>query len=225
MILFENVYKNYGKSICALEDINFQINEGDFLFIIGPSGAGKTTLTKLLLREEKPSSGRVVIDGQDLSYLRRGQVSKLRSNIGVVYQDFRLLESKNVYDNIKFALEIQGYSRSYMKKRVNELIEMVDLEGKEKSMPNELSGGEKQRTSMARAMANNPKILIADEPTGNLDPITAEEIVNSLVKINSLGTTVLMITHSKDTVDKLKKRVIRLENGRIVSDEEEGAYI
>lgn len=225
MILFENVYKNYGKSICALEDINFQINEGDFVFIIGPSGAGKTTLTKLLLREEKPSSGRVVIDGQDLSYLRRGQVSKLRSNIGVVYQDFRLLESKNVYDNIKFALEIQGYSRSYMKKRVNELIEMVDLEGKEKSMPNELSGGEKQRTSMARAMANNPKILIADEPTGNLDPITAEEIVNSLVKINSLGTTVLMITHSKDTVDKLKKRVIRLENGRIVSDEEEGAYI
>lgn len=225
MILFENVYKNYGKSICALEDINFQINEGDFVFIIGPSGAGKTTLTKLLLREEKPSSGRVIIDGQDLSYLRRGQVSKLRTNIGVVYQDFRLLESKNVYDNIKFALEIQGYSRSYMKKRVKELIEMVDLEGKEKSMPNELSGGEKQRTSMARAMANNPKILIADEPTGNLDPTTAEEIVNSLVKINSLGTTVLMITHSKDTVDKLKKRVIRLENGRVVSDEEEGAYI
>lgn len=225
MILFENVYKKYGKSICALEDINFQINEGDFVFIIGPSGAGKTTLTKLLLREEKPSSGRVVIDGQDLSYLRRGQVSKLRTSIGVVYQDFRLLESKNVYDNIKFALEIQGHSRSYMKKRVKELIEMVDLVGKEKSMPNELSGGEKQRTSMARAMANNPKILIADEPTGNLDPITAEEIVNSLVKINSLGTTVLMITHSKDTVDKLKKRVIRLENGRIVSDEEEGAYI
>lgn len=225
MILFENVYKKYGKSICALEDINFQINEGDFVFIIGPSGAGKTTLTKLLLREEKPSSGRVVIDGQDLSYLRRGQVSKLRTSIGVVYQDFRLLESKNVYDNIKFALEIQGHSRSYMKKRVKELIEMVDLVGKEKSMPNELSGGEKQRASMARAMANNPKILIADEPTGNLDPITAEEIVNSLVKINSLGTTVLMITHSKDTVDKLKKRVIRLENGRIVSDEEEGAYI
>lgn len=225
MIRFENISKSYSKRIQALDNINFTIEDGEFVFLIGPSGAGKTSIMKLLLKEEKPSSGAIYVAGKDITNLRRSQIAKHRKSIGVVYQDFRLLENRNVFDNIKFALEIHGYSKRYMKDKVNEVIDLMELRGREKSMPNELSGGEKQRTSMARALVNRPSILIADEPTGNLDPVTAEEIVKSLLKINENGTTVLMITHSKKIVDSLEKRVIRLENGKIVSDKEQGTYI
>lgn len=225
MIRFENISKSYSKRIQALDNINFTIEDGEFVFLIGPSGAGKTSIMKLLLKEEKPSSGAIYVAGKDITNLRRSQIAKHRKSIGVVYQDFRLLENRNVFDNIKFALEIHGYSKRYMKDKVNEVIDLMELRGREKSMPNELSGGEKQRTSMARALVNRPSILIADEPTGNLDPVTAEEIVKSLLKINENGTTVLMITHSKEIVDSLEKRVIRLENGKIVSDKEQGTYI
>lgn len=225
MIKFDKVSKEYSRNISALTDISFNIDRGEFVFIVGPSGAGKTTLTKLLLKEGNPSSGEIFIDGANVTYLRRRKISKLRKKIGVVYQDFRLLESKNVYDNIKFALEIHGYSRAYMRSKIRDIMKRVDLLGKEKSMPDELSGGEKQRTSMARALVNNPEILIADEPTGNLDPITADEIVDTLLKINKEGTTVLMITHSKEIVDRLAKRVIRIEDGRVISDEENGRYL
>lgn len=225
MIKFKDVSKKYSKKISALRKINFTIGQGEFVFLVGPSGAGKTSVVKLILKEEDPSSGQIFINKKNATSLRRRQISKLRQNIGVVYQDFRLLESKNVYENIKFALEIHGYSRAYMDMKVREVMEKMELTGKERSMPNELSGGEQQRTSMARALVNNPHILIADEPTGNLDPLTAEEIVDSLLKINQEGTTVLMITHSKDIVDRLRKRVIRLEDGYIISDEENGTYL
>lgn len=225
MIRFSNVSKKYTRKIQALNDVSFHIEQGEFVFLIGPSGAGKTTIMKLLLKEENPDTGQIFIDGKDVTTLRRRQVAKLRKDIGVVYQDFRLLDSKNVYDNISFALDIHGYSKKYKKSKVRSVINQMELRGREKSLPNELSGGEKQRTSMARAIVNNPSILIADEPTGNLDPVTAEEIVKSLVKINESGTTVIMITHSKEIVDSLGKRVIRLEDGQIISDEEKGSYL
>lgn len=225
MIKFENVSKDYSKRVSALNDVSFEIDKGEFVFLIGPSGAGKTTIVKLILKEENPTSGQIFIDGKDVTYLRRRRISKLRQKIGVVYQDFRLLDKKNVFDNIKFALEIHGYSKSYINRRVKRVMEDMDLTGKEKAMPDELSGGEKQRVSMARALANKPDLIIADEPTGNLDPITAEEIVDVLLDINNAGTTVLMITHSKETVDRLKKRVIRLDEGQIISDEENGIYL
>lgn len=224
MIRFDHVSKTYSKTIHALEDINFSIEPGEFVFVVGPSGAGKTSLVKLILKEEDPTEGNIYIDGKDINRLRRSQVCKLRQKIGVVYQDFRLLESKNVFDNIGFALDIHGFSKSAKRRRVGQALRMLDLVGRDKAYPHELSGGEQQRVSMARAIVNRPKILIADEPTGNLDPDSAREVVKALLDINKLGATVIMITHSKDIVNHMAKRVIRLEEGRIVSDEDKGSY-
>lgn len=224
LIQFKNVSKKYSKGIDALNDVSFTIEDGEFVFLIGPSGAGKTTIIKLLLKEEEPTSGKVILNGQDISYLRARRIPAIRRNIGVVFQDFRLLEDRNVYKNVKFALDILGVSKKESKKSIKRVLDLVNLSHREKSYPLQLSGGEQQRVSMARAMVNNPKILIADEPTGNLDPETSWEIMDSLLKINEAGTTVIMVTHSKEIVDKLKKRVIHLENGNIVSDEMEGTY-
>ncbi|WP_425540274.1 cell division ATP-binding protein FtsE [Microaceticoccus formicicus] len=224
MIQFKNVSKKYSKGIDALNDVSFTIEDGEFVFLIGPSGAGKTTIIKLLLKEEDPTSGKVILNGQDISYLRARRIPAIRRNIGVVFQNFRLLEDRNVYKNVKFALDILGVSKKESKKSIKRVLDLVNLSHREKSYPLQLSGGEQQRVSMARAMVNNPKILIADEPTGNLDPETSWEIMDSLLKINESGTTVIMVTHSKEIVDKLRKRVIHLENGSIVSDEMEGTY-
>lgn len=224
LIQFKNVSKKYSKGIDALNDVSFTIEDGEFVFLIGPSGAGKTTIIKLLLKEEEPTSGKVILNGQDISYLRARRIPAIRRNIGVVFQDFRLLEDRNVYKNVKFALDILGVSKKESKKSIKRVLDLVNLSHREKSYPLQLSGGEQQRVSMARAMVNNPKILIADEPTGNLDPETSWEIMDSLLKINESGTTVIMVTHSKEIVDKLRKRVIHLENGNIVSDEMEGTY-
>lgn len=224
LIQFKNVSKKYSKGIDALNDVSFTIEDGEFVFLIGPSGAGKTTIIKLLLKEEEPTSGKVILNGQDISYLRARRIPAIRRNIGVVFQDFRLLEDRNVYRNVKFALDILGVSKKESKKSIKRVLDLVNLSHREKSYPLQLSGGEQQRVSMARAMVNNPKILIADEPTGNLDPETSWEIMDSLLKINESGTTVIMVTHSKEIVDKLRKRVIHLENGNIVSDEMEGTY-
>lgn len=193
--------------------------------MIGPSGAGKTTITKLILKEETPTTGKVLLNNQDISYLRARRVPKIRRNIGVVFQSFRLLEDRNVYDNIKFALDILGVSAKEKKERIRNVLKLVKLENRAKLYPQQLSGGEQQRASLARAMVNNPKILIADEPTGNLDPETSWEIMDTLSEINKTGTTILMVTHSKEIVDKMGKRVIHLENGSIISDVECGKYI
>lgn len=193
--------------------------------MIGPSGAGKTTITKLILKEETPTSGKVLLNNQDISYLRARRVPKIRRNIGVVFQSFRLLEDRNVYDNIKFALDILGVSAKEKKEKIRNVLKLVKLENRAKLYPQQLSGGEQQRASLARAMVNNPKILIADEPTGNLDPETSWEIMDTLSEINKTGTTILMVTHSKEIVDKMGKRVIHLENGSIISDVECGKYI
>lgn len=224
LIQFKNVSKKYSKGIDALNDVSFTIEDGEFVFLIGPSGAGKTTIIKLLLKEEDPTSGKVILNGQDISYLRARRIPAIRRDIGVVFQNFRLLEDRNVYKNVKFALDILGVSKKESKKSIKRVLDLVNLSHREKSYPLQLSGGEQQRVSMARAMVNNPKILIADEPTGNLDPETSWEIMDSLLKINESGTTVIMVTHSKEIVDKLRKRVIHLENGSIVSDEMEGTY-
>ncbi len=224
LIQFKNVSKKYSKGIDALNDVSFTIEDGEFVFLIGPSGAGKTTIIKLLLKEEDPTSGKVILNGQDISYLRARRIPAIRRDIGVVFQNFRLLEDRNVYKNVKFALDILGISKKESKKSIKRVLDLVNLSHREKSYPLQLSGGEQQRVSMARAMVNNPKILIADEPTGNLDPETSWEIMDSLLKINESGTTVIMVTHSKEIVDKLRKRVIHLENGSIVSDEMEGTY-
>ncbi|MDO5718840.1 MAG: cell division ATP-binding protein FtsE [Tissierellia bacterium] len=224
MIEFRNVSKKYSKGIDALNDVSFTIKDGDFVFIIGASGAGKTTIIKLLLKEENPTSGKVILNGKDISYLRARRIPAIRRDIGVVFQDFRLLEDRNVYNNIKFALDILGTSRKDSKKAIKKALDLVNLSDREKAFPLQLSGGEQQRVSMARAIVNNPKILIADEPTGNLDPDTSWEIMDSLLKINESGTTVIMVTHSKEIVNKLRKRVIHLERGKILRDDENGAY-
>lgn len=225
MILLDRVTKAYGKDgKPAINRISLHISAGEFVILVGTSGAGKSTLLRVLTREEKPSSGKVVVGGIDYDTLKDKHIPLLRRKIGVVFQDFKLLPNRTVFENVAFALEIAGMTNREIKSTVPKVIDLVGLKGKEKSFPNQLSGGERQRVAIARAIVRQPKILIADEPTGNLDPKHSWEIVRLLEKINKYGTTVLLTTHNVDIVNKLKRRVITIDHGKITSDEAKGSY-
>lgn len=224
MIQYLNVSKKYGDGIVAIEDLSFQIDEGEFLFLVGSSGSGKTTVIRLLIREEKPTSGKIYFENSEVTSLKRKHIYNLRRKVGVIFQDFKLIPELTAYENISFAMEAAGRTDKEIKEKVPYLLEIVGLENRFKSFPYQLSGGEKQRVAIARAMANNPKLLIADEPTGNLDPDSAWDILQILTKINTWGTTVIMSTHESDFVNTLHKRVIKLEGGRIVRDDKQGNY-
>ena len=222
IIEFKGVVKDYNHEVVALNKVSFKIKKGEFIFLVGPSGSGKSTILKLLVREELPTEGQVIVNGQDVSKLKEKEVPFFRRKIGFVFQDFRLLYDRTVAENIIFALMVVGATEREIQAQLSNVLELVGLKGKENYYPNQLSGGEQQRIALARALATKPTVLIADEPTGNLDPKTADEIFNMLVEINNRGTTILVVTHAKDAVDKLRKRVIALEKGRIISDEKGG---
>lgn len=225
MILLDRVGKTYNrKGTAALERISLHIEPKEFVIIVGASGAGKSTLLKLLTREEKPTSGKIIVGGIDYDKLKDRDVPKLRRKIGVVFQDFKLLPNKTVFENVAFALEIIGISGKEIKHTVPRVLDIVGLKGKEKNMPKELSGGERQRVAIARAIVRQPKILIADEPTGNLDPKHAWDVIRVLEKINKYGTTVLLTTHNQEIVNKLKRRVITITDGKVASDHARGEY-
>ncbi len=224
MLRVENVTKVYPNGVKALDDVSFHIEKGEFVFIVGSSGSGKTTLMKLLMRELEANDGRIIVDDDNLTTLPRKKVAKMRRNIGVVFQDFRLLEKMTVYENVAFALTVTEHSKSYIRRTVPMMLSLVGLSRKSKMYPHQLSGGEQQRVALARALVNNPKVLLADEPTGNLDPRTSLEIMNLLSEINLRGTTVVVITHDKEIVNLMKKRVITLNAGKIVRDELLGGY-
>lgn len=224
MITFENVTKVYEDGTKALDNVNFHIDKGEFVFVVGPSGSGKSTLTRLLMHEETPTSGSITIDGTRVQDLSRKEIPYLRRSIGVIFQDFRLLDDRTVFENIAFAMQIVGASRREIRRQVPHLLSMVGLSGKAKLYPTQLSRGEAQRVAVARALANNPPILLADEPTASLPPKTAFEIVELLCDINSRGTTVVMATHAKDIVDAVQKRVIAIEEGMLVRDDRKGGY-
>ena len=225
MILLDRVTKNYGKSNKpALNQASIHVGAGEFVIIVGTSGAGKSTLLKLLTREEKPSSGKIVVGGIDYDNLKDKHIPLLRRKIGVVFQDFKLLPNRTVFENVAFALEIAGMTNREIKATVPKVIELVGLKGKEKHFPHQLSGGERQRVAIARAVVRQPKILIADEPTGNLDPKHSWDIVRLLEKINKYGTTVILTTHNVEIVNKLKRRVITIDHGKITSDQARGSY-
>lgn len=224
MILLDRLTKTYPNNTVALSRINLHIQPKEFVSIVGPSGAGKSTLIKLLIREEVQTSGKIIIGGTDFDTLKRRDIPYLRRRIGVVFQDFKLLPSRNVFENVAFALEITGAPHAMIEHTVPKVLKLVGLKTKEKNFPSELSGGERQRVAIARAVVRQPKILIADEPTGNLDPKHAWDIIDLLLKINRSGTTVLLTTHNKEIVNALKRRVVTLRNGRIIKDQEEGSY-
>lgn len=224
MIRFENVSKIYENNVKALSDINIHIGVGEFVFLVGPSGSGKSTFIKMLLKEVEPTNGKVTVGDTDLSKLTRKKVPYFRRKVGMVFQDFRLIPNLNVYENVAFAMKVVEATPKEIRKRVPMVLSLVGLSHKYKMFPNELSGGEQQRVSLARAIVNNPSVLIADEPTGNLDPATSREIMDLLDDINKAGTTILMATHDKDIVDRMKKRVIAIESGEIVRDEKRGMY-
>ncbi len=224
MIEFKNVSKVYDNNVKALSDVNLKIDAGDFVFLVGPSGAGKSTFVRMLLKEIEPSEGQIVVDGVELSKIKRNKVPFHRRKIGMVFQDFRLIPSLNVYENVAFAMRVLEASPHDIKKQVPIALSLVGLSNKHKMFPNQLSGGEQQRVSIARAIVNNPLVLIADEPTGNLDPETAKEIMALIEDINKSGTTVVMATHAKEIVDEMQKRVIAIEKGQVVRDEERGGY-
>jgi cell division transport system ATP-binding protein len=225
MISFQNVSKIYNSHSVALEGINFSINPNEFVSIVGRNGAGKSTIIKLLIGEERPSKGRVFFGPYEVNKLGAHELPVLRRQIGIVFQDFRLLPTKTTYENIAFALEVEGRSQSEIEEFVPQVIDMVGLSHRTFNFPHELSGGEKQRVAIARAMIHRPAVIVADEPTGNLDPLHTAEIVKLLLKINELGTTVLLVTHNKDIVNSLNRRVISMDNGRIIRDEEKGKYV
>ena len=222
MIEFRNVKKTYSTGTEAVKNANFVINKGEFAFLVGQSGSGKSTLIKLILKEEEPTSGNIIINGKDTTFLKQNRVPFLRRSMGVVFQDFRLLPDKTVYENVAFAMYIVKATPRHIRRQVPMVLSLVGLSGKAKMYPNELSGGEQQRVALARALVNNPSMIIADEPTGNLDPETAWEIMNLLKEINARGTTIVVATHAKDIVDRMNKRVIRIENGNIIRDEKGG---
>lgn len=225
MILLDRVTKIYGKnSSPALDRISLHVEPKEFVIVVGQSGAGKSTLLKLLTREERPTSGKIIIGGIDYDKLKDKNIPLLRRKIGVVFQDFKLLPNKTVFENVAFALEIVGMSNHEIKHTVPKVLDIVNLTGKEKNMPNELSGGERQRVAIARAIVRQPKILIADEPTGNLDPKHAWDVISVLEKINRYGTTVLLTTHNEEIVNKLKRRVVTIQNGKIASDRAHANY-
>ena len=224
MIEFRNVSKTYDTGTEAVDKANFNIEKGEFAFLVGTSGSGKSTLIKLILKEENPTSGNIIINGKDTTYLKPKRVPFLRRSMGVVFQDFRLLPDKTVYDNVAFAMYIVNATKRHIRRQVPMVLSLVGLSNKAKVYPNELSGGEQQRVALARALVNNPSMLIADEPTGNLDPDTAWDIMTLLDDINKRGTTVVVATHAKDIVDKMKKRVIQIEDGHIIRDDKKGGY-
>ncbi len=225
MIYFDKVSKIYSDNSIALEGITFSIEPQEFVSIVGHSGAGKTTLLKMLLAEEKPTEGRVFIESTDIHSLRAREINNYRRRIGVVFQDYRLLPDKTVFENISFAMEAAGRAEDEIQADVPHVLNLVDLGNKIWNFPHELSGGEKQRVAIARAIVNQPDIIIADEPTGNLDPVNTYEIVQILKKINDLGTMVILTTHNKGVIDSLSRRVITMENGRIIRDDKEGRYV
>ena len=225
MITLENVSKSYAKGQPALNDVSLHIDKGEFVFIVGNSGSGKSTLIKLLLKELEPTSGTIIVNDQNLGKMKRRKVPKYRRGVGVVFQDFRLLKDRNVYENVAFAQRVIERPNRVIKKRVPEILTLVGLAEKYKSFQRELSGGEQQRVALARALVNRPNILLADEPTGNLDPKNSLEIMKLLEEINERGTTVLVVTHNREIVNSFRKRVITMRKGVIVSDEEEGGYL
>ena len=224
MLEFIEVNKIYNNDVCALKDLSFKVEDGEFVFLIGASGAGKTSIIKMLLREIKPTSGEIIVDDVNIVKLRNRKIPQLRKTMGVVFPDFRLFEGKTVFDKIKYPLQILGVSKRVITKRVTEILELVGLSDRANSFPNQLSGGEQQRVCIARALVNKPKYLIADEPTGNLDPNTSEVIMKLLLDVNAKGTTVIVSTHDRDIVNKLKKRVISMDHGEMINDEERGGY-
>ena len=225
MILFDRVSKSYSRDLSpALERVSLNVEPKEFVIIVGQSGAGKSTLLKLLTREEKPTSGKIIVGGIDYDKLKDKEIPLLRRKIGVVFQDFKLLQNKNVFENVAFALEMVGMGNGEIHHTVPRVLDIVGLKGKEKRMPLELSGGERQRVAIARAIVRQPKILIADEPTGNLDPKHAWDVVKVLEKINRFGTTVILTTHNQEIVNRLKRRVITISDGKVVSDHANGAY-
>ncbi|WP_029144450.1 cell division ATP-binding protein FtsE [Microbacterium luticocti] len=225
MIRFENVTKRYrGTANPALQNVDFEVQRGEFVFLVGPSGSGKSTCLRMILREETPSEGRVVVLGRDLRALPSRKVPYFRRHIGAVFQDFRLLPTKTVFQNVAFALQVIGSSRAFIRQAVPEALALVGLDGKGKRLPHELSGGEQQRVAIARAIVNRPQVLLADEPTGNLDPGTSVDIMQLLARINATGTTVVMATHEAGFVDQMKRRVIELHEGRMLRDEHHGGY-
>ncbi len=225
VILFENVYKDYRQDIHAVNDISFEVRKGEFVFIVGSSGSGKSTLIKLMLHEICPTSGKIFVNGKDLGRLRRFGVSKYRRSLGIVFQDFRLLQDRTVYENVAFAQRVIEVSAREIARQVPRVLSVVGLSDKLKSYPRELSGGEQQRVALARALVNNPILLLADEPTGNLDPANSWEIMKLLEEVNRRGTTVIVVTHNKEIVDKMQKRVIGMNKGLIVSDTQKGGYL
>lgn len=225
IITLENVSKAYSTGAPALNGVTLHINKGEFVFIVGDSGSGKSTLIKLLLRELTPTEGSIRVMDYDLTKIRHGKIPKFRRNLGIVFQDFRLLKDRNVYENVAFAQRIVETPAKEMKKNVPSILGMVGLAGKYKAKPKQLSGGEQQRVALARALVNNPSILLADEPTGNLDPKNSWEIMKLLEEINEAGTTVLVVTHNREIVNAMQKRVVTMKKGVIVSDEEKGGYI
>src|SRR5574344_2307096 len=224
MIEFRNVGKTYETGTEAVHNANFKIGKGEFAFLVGSSGSGKSTLIKMILKEEDPTSGNIIINGKDITFIKEKRIPYLRRSMGIVFQDFRLLPDKTVYENVAFAMYIVKASPRHIRRQVPMVLSLVGLSSKAKMYPNEVSGGEQQRVALARALVNNPSMLIADEPTGNLDPNTAWDIMGILNDINMRGTTVIVATHAKDIVDRMKKRVIQIDEGNIVRDERKGGY-
>jgi cell division transport system ATP-binding protein len=224
MIVFEDVTKIYDPHVVALREASFMIEKGEFVFLVGPSGSGKSTIMRLLLKELDPTSGRIIVGGRELARLKNSKVPMLRRNIGCVFQDFKLLPNRTASENVAYALKVQGDSKRAIRHKVPEVLNLVGLSAKTNQLPDELSGGEQQRVSIARAFVNHPPLLICDEPTGNLDPDTSVGIMQLLYRINRSGTTVVMATHDREMVDKMRKRVIALDNGTVIRDERRGSY-
>ncbi|MGI6578212.1 MAG: cell division ATP-binding protein FtsE [Eubacteriales bacterium] len=224
MVRFSGVHMTYGNGTKAIKGIDLRISDGEFVFLIGPSGSGKSTIVKMITGELRPTQGRVIVNGFNVGTIRQSVIPRLRRTLGVIFQDFRLIEKKTVYENVAFAMRVIGAGRKNIQERVPVILDLVGLAHKAHRYPHELSGGEQQRVAIARALINNPKTILADEPTGNLDPVRSREIIYLLEKINSLGTTVIAVTHERDLVNSMSKRVVAIDGGRIISDQTGGYY-
>ena len=225
MVQMENVTKIYEScNTLALDSVDLTINEGEFVFLVGPSGSGKTTIMKLITGEIRPTSGKVIVNNFNMTNIRRSKLPRVRRTLGVIFQDYRLIENMTVYDNVAFVMRVVGASPREIKKRVPYVLELVGLEGREKRMPSEISGGEQQRVAIARALANNPRMIVADEPTGNLDPVRSLELMLLFEKINEMGTTIMVVTHEKELVNAFSKRVVTIDGGHVISDGNDGYY-